>query len=517
VTDTASTRPSRRGRGARRDARTAYTQRFLPEMERGIPYLDAILPEQVDIVHDRTMTLLETTGIEFRDDDSIEMWRRAGAGGGVAIDGHRLRIDREFLMECIATAPAEYTMIARDPERTVTLGGRKSIFTPAYGAPFVRDLDGTRRNATLDDFDNFAKIAQMTPAMQMSGGVLCEPMDIAVPHRHLHMTYSLLKHSTKPFMGAVTSRERAEDSLEMARLLFGEEFVDQHTVMTCLANGNSPLVWDESMLGAAIVYARAGQPVYYSPFALAGANTPASTVGGIAQLNAEALAGCAFAQAINPGSPTIYGMFLMIVDMRSGAPMTGTPDLAHMLLMAGQLARFYNLPVRSVGMHTGSKALDAQAGYEANMNMHAAVHGGINLITHCGGWMEHGLTVNLAKYCTDADIAAGWLRYAQGPRVDDFDDAMQAVREVGPAGHYLGAAHTVAHYTDAFHMPNVMDQTSFEQWEEAGAKNTEQLGWEQADALLASYEKPPIDDSVEAELLDFVARRMTEIPEDQTP
>lgn len=267
---TAPARAGRRGRGARRDARTAYTQRYLPEMERGIPYMDALLPEQVDIVHDRTMRLLESTGIEFRDDESIEMWRQAGSGGGVSIDGYRLRIDREFLMELVALAPSEYTMVGRDPARSVTLGGRKSIFTPAYGAPFVRDLDGNRRNATLDDFHNFAKIAQMTPAMQMAGGVLCEPMDIAVPHRHLHMTYSLMKHSTKPFMGAVTSRERAEDSLTMAQMLFGEEFVDQNTVMTCLANGNSPLVWDSTMLDAVKVYSGANQAMLFSPFVLGG-------------------------------------------------------------------------------------------------------------------------------------------------------------------------------------------------------------------------------------------------------
>ncbi|MGZ0220412.1 MAG: trimethylamine methyltransferase family protein, partial [Acidimicrobiales bacterium] len=188
---------TRRGRGARREARTAYTQRFLPEMDRGIPYLDMLLDEQVDVVHNATMKLLETTGIEFRDDESIELWREAGAAGGVQIDGYRVRIDREFLMELVGKAPSEYTMVARDPERTVTLGGRKSIFTPAYGAPFVLDLDGKRRNATLDDFDNFAKIAYMTPAMQMTGGVLCEPMDVSVPHRHLRMTYSLMKHSTK--------------------------------------------------------------------------------------------------------------------------------------------------------------------------------------------------------------------------------------------------------------------------------------------------------------------------------
>ena len=208
----------------------------------------------------------------------------------------------------------------------------------------------------------------------------------------------------------------------------------------------------------------------------------------------------------------------MIVDMRTGSPMTGTPDLAHMLLMAGQLGRFYGLPVRSVGMHTGSKKLDAQA-WVRSQHEHARVDSRWHQPDHPLRGLDGtpaGLTANLAKYVTDSDIAAGWLRYAQGPRTDDFDAAMEAVREVGPQGHYLGAAHTVANYATAFHMPEMMDQTSFEQWEEDGAKDTETLGFERADALLESYEQPPIDGSVEAELLDFVGRRMSEIPKDFT-
>ncbi|MEM9521943.1 MAG: trimethylamine methyltransferase family protein [Actinomycetota bacterium] len=515
---TTPVRSGRRGRGARRDARTAFTQRFLPEMERGIPYLDALLPEQVEIVHDRTMRLLETTGIEFRDDESIELWRRAGAGGGVEIEGYRLRIDRAFLMELLSTAPSEYTMVARDPERSVTLGGRKSIFTPAYGAPFVRDLDGTRRNATLTDFDNFAKIAQMTPAMQMAGGVLCEPMDIAVPHRHLHMTYSLMKHSTKPFMGAVTSRERAEDSLEMTRMLFGKDFVDQNTVMTCLANGNSPLVWDSTMLDAVKVYSGANQAMLFSPFVLGGASTPASTIGSVVQINAEALAGVAFSQIVRPGAPAVYGQWLATVSMKSGAPMAGTPDIDHMNLLVGQLARRYKLPWRCSGMCTASKAFDAQAGYEAARNMFGVALAGANFVLSTTGYMESALCQSYAKAAIDGEQAELFRRFVEGINPgrtfeDELDAALEAMDEVEPGGHFLGTAHTLANFESAFAMPELMDSDGYEQWLAAGGEDTETRGNQKAKQLLAEYEEPALPDDIDEALRDYVARRVHEIPD----
>ncbi len=499
-------------RTGRRRAHDRVDARAPLSLDRNIPLYELLPQETVEMVHDASMGILEEVGIEFRYDEAISIWSDAGAD----IDGTRVRIPRELLMKLIASAPTQFTLHARNPAQSVQIGGRHLAMSPNSGSPFFLDREVGRRYATRADNIECIKLSHQLPTINIGGGFHCEPTDVDIPHRHLAYYADSMRYTDKISIGSCQGAAQAQDTLDMAKIVHGAEFVDNNAVITGFMNGNSPLVWDESMLSAAILYARAGQPVYYSPFALAGANTPASSLGGIAQLNAEALAGCAFTQAINPGSPTIYGMFLMIVDMRTGSPMTGTPDLAHLLLMAGQLARFYELPVRSVGMHTGSKRLDAQAGYEANMNMHAAILGGINLITHCGGWMEHGLTVNLAKYATDSDIAAGWIRYAQGVRTDDFSDAMDAVREVGPQGHYLGAAHTVANYTSAFHMPAVMDQTSFEQWEEAGSKDTETLGFERVDALLAEYERPAMDDTVEEELLDYVARRMTEIPKDAT-
>ena len=513
MTEAATTStPRRRGRSERRANRTTTTQRFLPELDRGIPYLDLLLEEQEEIVHDHTLALLEQTGIEFRDDESIEMWRAAG-GDNVKIDGYRVQIDGEFLLSLISTAPSEYTMVARDPERTVTLGGRKSVFTPAYGAPFVLDLDGQRRSATMDDFDNFAKIAYMTPSMQMTGGVLVEPMDVPVPHRHLRMTYSLLSHSTKPFMGAVTSRERAEDCLDMVKLAFGEEFLEQNTVMTSLANGNSPLVWDSTMLDAVKVYSGANQAMLFTPFVLGGASTPASTIGSVVQINAEALAGIAFSQLVRPGAPAVYGQWLSTVSMKTGAPMAGTPEIDHMNLLIGQMARRYKLPWRCSGMCSASKLVDAQAGYEAARNMFGVVLAGANFVLSTTGYLESALCQSYAKAVLDGEQAEMFRVFAQGINFDEIDDAIAAMDEVEPGGHYLGTAHTLANFERAFSMPELMDSDGFEQWLAAGGVDANQRGAAKAAQMLTEYEQPALPTDTDEALKDFVERRIREIPE----
>ena len=356
-----SAREGRRGgREARRQARTAVTIRALPVLERRIPVYEVLNAEGLEMIHEASLQILEQVGIEFRDAEAVRMWQDAGA----AVERFRVRIPRALLMELVAKNPSRFTVHARNPERSTEIGGDKVAFAPTYGSPFVYDFDSQRRYGTLADLNQFHKLAYMAPAMHNTGAVVCEPVDIAIPKRHLHITYSAIKHSDKPFMGPVTAPERAEDAMRMVRILFGEAFVDQHTVIMALVNCNSPLVWDETMLGALKVYARANQSVIISPFVLAGANTPASAVGSVAQLNAEALAGIAFAQLCRPGSPMVYGHFLAAVSMRSGAPMAGTPEIAFMNLMIGQLARKYRLPLRSSGMIAGAKRVDAQAAYE---------------------------------------------------------------------------------------------------------------------------------------------------------
>ncbi|MDX1424104.1 MAG: trimethylamine methyltransferase family protein, partial [Kiloniellales bacterium] len=351
MSETEST-AERRGRraGGGREARRAVRsggglskRRFI---SRKIPVYEPLSQEGIEVVERNAETVLEEIGIEFRDDaEALEIWKAAGAD----VDGERVRFPRGLCRELIKTAPSQFTQHARNPERSVTIGGDNTVFAPVYGPPFVRDLDQGRRYATLEDFRNFVKLAYMAPAIHQSGGTVCEPVDVPVNKRHLDMVYSHLRYSDLPFMGSVTAPERAEDTVAMAKIVFGEDFVEQNTVIISLINANSPMTFDDTMLGALKVYARHNQAVLLSPFVMAGANTPASSLGAVAQLNAEALAGIAFAQLVNPGAPMVYGQFLATVSMKSGAPMAGTPEISMMNFMVGQLARRYRVPWRSSG------------------------------------------------------------------------------------------------------------------------------------------------------------------------
>lgn len=508
-----ATAPKRRGRAARRRAEAENALTWLPELDRGLPDFDIVPHEQLLRIHDASMTMLEEVGIDFRDDESIQLWRAAGSDG-VRIDGYRVRIDREYLTELISTAPESYTMLARNPERSVTLGRRKTIFTPAYGAPFVIGFDNRRRAAVLEDFDNFAKLAYLEPAMHMTGGVLVEPMDVPVPHRHLEMTYGLLRYSDKPLMGSVTSRQRAEQSLHMMGIVFGHDVVADTTVSTSLANCNSPLVWDQTMLDAVKVYASANQAMLFSPFVLGGASTPASTVGAVAQLNAEALAGVAFMQLVRPGSPSVYGQWTATVAMNSGAPLAGTPEIDHINMLVGQLARYYELPWRCSGGCSSSKLVDAQAGYEAARNMYGVLMAGANFVLSTTGYLESALCQSYAKAMLDGEQMRMMYRLGQGVDMNELAPAMAAVREIEPGDHYLGTEHTLAHFKTAFLMPELMDGDAYETWSVNGAVDANERGLAMARRQLAHYEEPRLDVAVLAELDDYKARMKGEIPED---
>jgi len=495
------------GREGRRALRSAPMASF-PTLVREIPVYNLVPDDAVELIHEESLRILEEVGCEFRDDEAVASWKTAGAD----VSGTRVRIDRALLMELVSKVPPEFTLNARNPERTVKVGGRNTVFVPMYGAPYVRDLDNTRRYGSLADLQNFHKLAYMLPTLHSSSSICCEPMEIPVPKRHLHIIHSALKHSDKPFMGIVTSKERAEDVMKMAGIVFGDDYVKDNTVLVSITNCNSPLVWDQTMLDAMRVYARHNQPLILAPFALCGASTAASAVGAVAQVNAEALAGVAFTQLIRPGSPQIYGQFMVTVDMKTGAPMGGTPEAAQMMFLMGQLARRYRLPWRTSGFHVGSKLNDAQAGYESNMLMHAAVLSGANYIWHVAGWLEAGLVCDYSKFVTDAEQLVGWYKYAGGLSFADFKDAMAAVREVGPQGHFLGTQHTLEHFEKAFFIPTIMDFNSFEQWAAEGSKDHATRGRDKARAMLNAYEEPKLDEGIADGLKDFIAKREEELP-----
>lgn len=499
----------RGGRSSRRAERMAGGLKALPALYRRLPVYEVLNEEGLELVHQASLNILEEIGIDFRDPESLDIWRRQGA----EVRGERVHIPGELLTALVAKAPRRFTLHARNPERTVEIGGDHTVFAPNYGSPFVRMADDERRYGTLEDLATLHKLAHVAPALQNVGSVICEPTDCPVSRRHLHITASAIRHSDKSFMGPVTAPERAADAVEMAKIVFGEAFIAENTVMVSLANANTPLVWDETMLGAVKVYARANQCVILAPFTLAGANTPASTVATVAQLNAEALAGIAFAQAVRPGAPVIYGNFLATVSMKSGAPMAGTSELALMNFMIGQLARRYGVPWRSSGMLTGSKICDAQAAYESAFNMLPILLAGANFVMHTAGWSEAGLVCNLAKFMLDAEQLEMLHRLGQGPSFADFDAALDAIREVGPGGHFLGTAHTQAHFQDAFFMSRLADNNSFEQWQAEGAKDAATRGREAARAALDSWQAVPLDRAVDEALSAYIAQREVVIPD----
>ncbi|MEM7429496.1 MAG: trimethylamine methyltransferase family protein, partial [Pseudomonadota bacterium] len=372
---------------------------------------------------------------------------------------------------------------------------------------------GERRYATIEDFQNFVKLAYMSPAMHHSGGTVCEPVDIPVNKRHFDMVYSHIKYSDKPFMGSVTAPERAEDTIAMARLVFGDEFVANNCVTTSLININSPMVVDDTMGGALKAYARAGQACIISPFIVGGAMSPVSVAGTLTQVLAEATAAIAFAQLCRPGAPVIMGTFATSISMQSGAPAFGTPEPASLLLGAAQFARRYNLPFRSGGSLTGSKLPDAQSAYDSAQTLYPAIIGGVNFMLHAAGWLEGGLVSSYEKFMMDVDQLAMMQKFANGIDLSENGQAMDAIAEVGPGGHYLGCAHTQANFETAFYRTTVGDNNSYEQWEVDGAKRTDQNANALVRKTLAEYQAPDLDPAIDEALQSFMAKKKESMPD----
>jgi trimethylamine--corrinoid protein Co-methyltransferase len=481
---------------------------MLPALQRGLPLTEPMTHEEIRRIDEASMAVLEDVGVVFRDPVALEDWRRAGAD----VRGERVHLDRGLVRELIATIPAQYTIHARDPSKSLPFGGDRSIFVPMTGAPYLRDLEDVRRAPTLADLANFHKLSHMLPSLHSSAHHIVEPMDHPISHRHLRITYSSMKHSDKTFMGMTTSPRNAEDVLDMCAILFGAEYLETHAVVTGNCNGNSPLVWDETMLGAMRAFARRNQPVLCSPFVLGGANTPASVAPTVAQLNAEALSALAYTQVVRKGAPAIYGHYLSTVSMKSGAPMAGTPEISLMNYMIGQMARFYDVPWRSSNTLGGAKTFDAQAGYESATTLMSVLHAGCNYVWHSAGWNEAGMHCSVAKFVVDAEQCAMGYRMAEGVRWDDFEEALQAVRDIGPGGHYLGHPHTLENFQRAFFMPEMFDNNSIEQWQAEGSVEITERALRHARALLADYEEPKLDADVDEALRDYIARREREIP-----
>ena len=498
------------GRAGRRESRAARVAPAAPYIIRNLPTMEVLSEEGLSLIEGNADALLQDIGIEFRDDDEIlDLWRGAGAD----VQGQRVRFPKGLLRQLIATAPAQFTQHARNPARNVEIGGNNTVVAPVYGPPFVRDLDGGRRYGTIEDFRNFVKLAYLSPHMHHSGGTVCEPVDLPVNKRHLDMVYSHIKLSDKPFMGSVTAPQRAQDSVDMAKLVFGDDFVEQNVVMVNLINANSPLLFDGTMLGALKVYARHHQACIVSPFILSGAMSPVTVAGTLAQLLAEAMAGIALTQIIRPGVPVIFGTFVSSISMQSGAPTFGTPESNQLLLGAAQLARRLNLPFRSGGGLCAAKITDAQAAYESANTLQATMNGGVNFVLHGAGWLEGGLCSSYEKFVMDCDQLGMLAVYGKGIDLSENGQALDAIHEVGPGGHFLGCAHTQNNFEQAFYLSQIADNNSLEQWEIDGSLDATARAnklWKQ---MLANYEAPAIHPGIDEALNAFMDAKKAAEPD----
>ena len=506
-------RRSRRGGGrdARRQLRTGGGGgASAPFITRNIPPVDILSDEATEIIEANAETILEEIGIDFRDDtEALDILRNVGCD----VKGERVHFPRGLARQLCATAPASFTQHARNSARSVEIGGNRTVFAPVYGPPFVRDLGGERRYATMDDFCNFVKLVYMHPGFHHSGGTVCEPVDLPVTKRHLEMIYAHQRLSDKPYMGSVTAPSRAQDTVDMSKILFGDEFVANNTVCVSLINANSPMTWDDTMLGALKVYARNNQAVITAPFILAGAMSPVSVAGTLAQTLAEALSGIAFTQAVNPGAPVIFGSFASSMSMQTGAPTFGTPEPAKVLYGCAKLARRLGVPFRSGGSLTGAKTPDAQAAYESTHTILPTVMGGVNFVLHAGGWMEGGLVADYAKLLLDADQLTMMQNLVDGIDVSENGQAMNALHETGPGQHFLGSSHTQANFETAFWRSEMADNNTFEQWSSEGCIESNARARVRVSEMLDSYQEPALDPAIDEALRAFIARRMEELPD----
>jgi len=491
----------RRTRGERQTRAVAPAPAYIT---RKIPYFEFLSEEGLVKLEEQAEWIIQEVGLEFREDpEALRIWKEAGAD----VKDTRVRLPKGMARELSKTAPSSFTQHARNPARNVKIGDDATVFAPVYGSPFVRDLEKGRRYGAIEDFDKLVKLTYMLPSLHHSGFVTCEPCDIPVNKRHLDMVYAHMRYSDKPHLGAIVEKSRAEDSVAMACILHGSEFVDNNCVIMGNVNTNSPLLVDKVVTEAIRTYSAAGQGMIVAPFILGGAMGPVTTAASIAQAFAEALMCCAFSQLVRPGSPFILGNFLSSMSLKSGAPTFGMPEPVASNYVIGQLARRLGVPLRCGGSLTASKIADAQASAESADSMHSTAMAGAHFVLHSAGWLEGGLATGYEKLIIDADRLGGYQKLLGGLDLDDNAIGRSAYDDVEPAGHFLGSAHTMSNYETAYYDAVMSNSDSCEQWEEDGAKDTERRAFERWNQMLNEYEAPPLDEAIDEELQAFIAKK----------
>ena len=472
-----------------------------------MPRYEILSPDAMETLDRGWRRIVSEIGIEFILPEAVEVFRAAGCRTEDAI----VYLDPEFVLEQVAKAPREFELTARNPERSVHVGGDAMAFGAVYGPPFVRAGE-ERRDATMADFENFVRLSQSFDQLDSPGGTICEPNDRPLDSRHLDMVYALQTLSDKVHMGSVTSGANAEDTVRMCEIVHGgREAIERSPVVISLINVNSPLRYDDRMLAAMLEYVRAGQPVIITPFLLMGAMSPVTVPAALVQQMAEALAGIALTQIVRPGCPVVFGSFLSNTDLQSGSPSFGTPESALGLLCTGQIARHFGLPWRSGGGLTSSQTVDAQASYEALMTMLPTFLAGANFVMHAAGWLESGLVSCYEKFIVDIEILRMLQEEFTPLEVDEASLAYGAHQEVGHGGHFLGAEHTLERFHTCFYRPLLSSTDNFERWKKRGGLDATARASEIWRRTLDEYQEPSLDDAVREQLKEYVDRRRIEL------
>jgi trimethylamine--corrinoid protein Co-methyltransferase len=509
MADIVEPKRARGGRTQRREARSGSQAVHRPYIVRGIPTYDILSDESLTRIEATADRILAEIGIELRDDHpTMELYRAAGAEVSAQSDTvWRVKFPPGMLREILASAPPVFTQHARNPAANVLIGGPNVVFAPSYGSPFVMDMDRGRRYGTIEDFQNFVKLSQASPWLHHSGGTVCEPTDVPVNKRHLDMVYAHLRYSDRGFLGSITAPERAADSIDMARVVFGEAFVDQNCVVMGNFNTTSPLVIDGVTAAGIRTYAAANQGSIHLPFLLGGAVAPLTIAGMVAQGLAESMASCAIAQLTRKGAPTILASFFSSMSLRTGSPTFGTPEPAIGSLAMGQLARRLNMPLRCAGNFATSKLPDGQAMQQSMMSMMSAIQGGANYVLHSAGFLDGLLSMSYEKHVLDTDMCGALHAYMDGMAVDDDALAFEALAELGPGKHLFSTQHTLRHYETAYWESEINDDRPFETWSEQGGLDSAQRANARWKKTLAEFQAPPMDVAMDDALKDFIARK----------
>ncbi|MFO7715209.1 trimethylamine methyltransferase family protein [Desulfosarcina sp.] len=461
--------------------------------------------DDVHKIHEATLRVLETVGVDFGYPPAIEVFKQAGC----KVDGERVFFSPRMVMEQVAKAPSEYTLQARNPEKNVAIGGDNIAYIPCYGPPFVHDLDRGRRESTLEDYTNFVKLSHASRSIDITGGMMAEPNDIPHPRRNAEMMLASMRYSDKPFMGGAIGAEAARETIEMAAIVFGcsQKDLAAKMPMISILCTRTPLAYDDRMLGAIMVYAKAGMPQLISSLSIAGATSPVTMEGTLVVQNAEVLAGIVLTQLICEGTPVVFSGSSSAAAMRYGTLSIGAPEMAVNTAATAQMARFYGIPSRGGGAITDSKLPDAQAGMESMMSQLMATLSGVHFVLHSAGILEGYMTASYEKFIIDDEICGMCKRIKRGENADPQKLALDVIAQVGPGGEYLTHMHTFQNFRKEFYTPIMEQKESYAGWKAKGGESMERVANRKWKQILESYQEPSLPAEALGELAKYIEKK----------